>query len=510
MCSDEPDGNRLAPMSSNESGGQDGMAQVPPATALVQRLRDKGQLPALDANITDICKLAQAPQTSTIDLASVILRDCSLTSSVIASANSALYHPSEPIKTVSTAILVMGFETVKNISMGLGILKQISHCAKDRNLYRLFACSYFTGLLAMAIGQKSGHESLEELRVAGVLSELPRLILANAFPQEYTQMQQRVLRERISLTAACQETFGAGYDDLTQEISRYWSMPANVVRCIQPDNRADPLPAVVRRAGRLSGMLFGNAPSGEAPLGALEKELQTLFKEPDFRLADFIQQAAANDPNVGRFFRLNGKDVEMMVRIAEWGKVNPAEVASMLSFGTATQELEDKPREDPALLVGQYLTDLALNIRRSAEINRTLMVGLEGLYRCTQPCSVVLAFLDAQKRQLEGRFTMGVSMPPGSGDYRALISTPGSPVAQCWTSRELVRVKPGTPMEWAPGRRLDMDSVLLAPIMARGVPIGQCLLGRKGAPPFTAQEASWMEAFIGHIGLAFERCKPAA
>lgn len=497
-------------MKPDDQNGDPGGENLSRLSALMTKLREKGHLPALDANITDICHLTQTPETSTVDLASVILRDCALTSSAIATANSALYHPSEPIKTVSTAILVIGFETVRDISLGLGILKQISQCAKDRNLYRLFTCSYFSGMLAMALGQKSGHRYPEELRVAGVLAGLPRLLLANAFPEQYATMQQRMLRDRQPLTTACLEVFGVGYDQLTQEVVRYWNIPANVAKCLKGDAKNDPVLAAVQRGNRIADMMFGNVTGGEAALNSMQNELRQSFKDDEFHLADFIAQSAGADPNVARFFRLNPKDVEMMVRIAEWGKVNPAEVAAMLTFGAAAEVLEPKVKEDPALVVGQYLTDLTLHIRRGADINRILLIGMEGIYRCTQPAGVIVSFLDRSKTHLEGRFCMGFSIPFGVEEYRVSLKDKQSPVVRCWESKEVVRVPAGAGLLRAISRSLDPDSVLLAPILAWGSPIGQCFVGRQGGAAFTEQEASWLEAFTSHLGMAFERRKPAA
>ena len=80
---------------------------------MMAELRSRGDLPALDANVATICSLTEHPLTGAADLTSVILRDAALTASVVSTANSALYSPSEPVKTVSTAILLLGFEKVR-------------------------------------------------------------------------------------------------------------------------------------------------------------------------------------------------------------------------------------------------------------------------------------------------------------------------------------------------------------------------------------------------------------
>ncbi len=481
------------------------MSETSNMSGLVSELRGKGHLPALDVNVGTICSLTMDPLTSTADLTAVILRDCALTSSIISTANSALYRPTEPIKTVSTAILVLGFEKIRSLALGLGIVKQISQCAKSRTLYRFFACSYFSGLLAMALGQRTGYGNPEELLVAGVLSALPRLLLANAFPERYAAMETRVMNDRQSVNSACLEVFGVGYDGLTAEIAQFWNMPVNVARCLQGGSATDPAVNLVRQAGSVADMMFGNVPGGAEALSKVEQELKVVLKNHAFQLAEFVDDTCAADQNVVRFFQLNRKDVEMMVKIAEWGKVNPAQVADTLAFGAAAKELEQVSREDPALIMSHYLTELVLSIRRGADINRILLTAMEAIYRCVRPSCVIAAFLDATKSKLEGRFYLGPSTQVQPGDFRADLQDEPSPITRCLRQHIVTRafVRSEIPLPFL--LTLKLDYALFSPIVVNGNAIGLCLLGREGAGAFGEQEELWIEAITGHIALAFER-----
>jgi len=98
-----------------------------------------------------------------------------------------------------------------------------------------------------------------------------------------------------------------------------------------------------------------------------------------------------------RFFNLSYKDIEMMVRIAAWGKVNMAEVATSVTMGNI---LKDESRtDDPAVLIGP-----------------------EAIYRCLNPICVFTAFVDAAKENLVGR---GVDIPFSSEELRWLEAIAG-------------------------------------------------------------------------------------
>jgi HD-like signal output (HDOD) protein len=476
-------------------------------SGLLRELREKGHLPALDANVGTIYSLTTDPLTSAADLTAVILRDTALTSSVISTANSALYRPAEPVKTVSTAIIIMGYETVRSLAFGLGILKQLNQSAKNRNLYRLFACSYFAGLFAMGLGQQAGHENPEELRVQGILTELPRLLLANAFPEQYAKMEDRIVNGGKALRYACLEVFGVNYDDLVTEIARSWNLPASVTKSLQGEGKREPGLGLVHRANRIADMMFGNMPGGAAALAVEEKELQTLTKNADFRLTEFIVNTSTVDPNVDRFFKLNAEDVAMMVRIVEWGKVSSAQVAATLTYGAADEALEPKRTEDASAIIGNYLAEMILGVRRGVDLNRILLTGMEALYRCVRPDAVLLAFLDKQRQNLEGRSYLGLSATFRANQFKVSLSDVHSPIVRCLQQKKMVRTSTRTELPFPWLKDCSIDFILLAPVVVFGNSIGLCLMGRSSARPFAEQEETWGEAVAEQIAMAFERTR---
>jgi HD-like signal output (HDOD) protein len=475
------------------------------AAELLSELRHKGHLPALDANVATICALTGDPLIGAAELTSVILRDPALTANIISTANSALYHPAEPIKTVSAATLIMGFDCVRTLALGLSIVKQMGQTAQNRNLFRLFACSYFSGMFAMALGQRAGHKTPEELLVAGVLSQLPRLLLAHAFPDRYATLEHRMATEKLPFERACREVFGVSYGGLSGEIARFWNLPASVARHVRGESGQDATSALLRHAGQVADMMFGNQSGGSTQLLAAERELQALLEDPGFKLGEFIGEACAADPNVLRFFRLSSKDVDMMVKIVEWGKVNPAEVASNLTFGPPDEAAPDKAVQDPAVLIGQYLTELMKAIRRGPDINRVLLTGLEAIYRCAQPACVLLAFPDAAKQRLQGRFLLGSGGK--AGEFHADLQNETSPVARCWKSQQPLQASARRDLPESFLTRAGLDSVFLSPIVVGGNAIGLCVVARAAAVPFAEQEQAWIDTVVDHIATAFERSR---
>jgi HD-like signal output (HDOD) protein len=479
------------------------------AQKLMADLRDRGDLPALDANVSSICSLAGDPAAGAAELTTVILRDCALTACVISTANSAWYHPAEPVKTVSMAILLLGFEKVRALALGLGILKQVGSSAHNRNLHRLFVGAYFAGLFAMGLGRRLGQRTSEELWVAGLLAQLPRLLLAHAFPDRYAALEERMASGKLTLEQACREAFGIDYATLTDEIAGFWHMPASIARVLKSDATNDPQSRALRQAQRLADMLFGNRPGGQAALNACQEEIRALLKDDDFKVNEFVAQTCAEDPNVTRFFQLTPKDVEMMVKIVEWGRVSPSEVAGRLTFGAPKPILSGEPETPASILIGQYLTELMVSLRQQPDINRVLLTAMEAIYRCVGPTCVLLGFLDAAKRNYEGRLYLGPAAAGPATAFRVATNADIHPIQ---------RAALGRPFQFSVRRewpalfqgKVALDAALWMPIVVRGNTVGFCLSARDSATPFSDQEFTWVDALIGHIVAAFERSRPQA
>src|SRR3990167_3366985 len=88
----------------------------------IDRLNE-AELPALAAVVQDLHRLAQAEKSSVQQLADVLLRDASLTSKVLRVGNSVYYNPAqEPIRTISRAIVLIGFDNVRQIGLSVSLI----------------------------------------------------------------------------------------------------------------------------------------------------------------------------------------------------------------------------------------------------------------------------------------------------------------------------------------------------------------------------------------------------
>ena len=80
-------------------------------------------LPSLPAIVTRLIEVVNSPDSSADDAAKLIEKDPALTSKIIRLANSAFYGIPRSISSVSTAVVILGFSTIRSIALSVALMK---------------------------------------------------------------------------------------------------------------------------------------------------------------------------------------------------------------------------------------------------------------------------------------------------------------------------------------------------------------------------------------------------
>ena len=474
---------------------------------LMEEMRDKGNLPALSETVLEISRLAKRNDSSSLDLSTVIMRDCGLASSLLATVNSSYYAPRFPIKTITAAVTYLGFDKIYLLALGLGMFRHSLATLQKRNLLKLYAVSYFSGILAMALSKAHNHDNPEEIFIAGLLYRLPGLALANTFPEPFQEMDRLINEKEFNVNQACLATFKVRYDDICNAVMAFYHLPEDLERIIlKPETTDDPLIALVDESAILAAMLFGEREGGKDTIRKAEKRIGKLLEKQQFSVPDLIRNTFQSDDNVKAFFNLSAEDVEIMVNILEWGKANPMEIVSHMDFGSSLDT--PTPTETPEALIGHFLTELALCRKRGAEINQLLMLAQEALFRCLPDSEVFMAFMKtAQPPVLEAKFYVGTQMHINAQDFSIPITKSDSAIVkalQLRSSQQWAAGALGLGLPYTPFRQIPFKHAYLAPIVARNRSIGICFIGRLKDAPFNDRECVWIDQIVDHIAAGFD------
>jgi HD-like signal output (HDOD) protein len=204
--------------------------------AVFQQTLEKklADLPPLPAVVTKIMQTVNSPDTSAEELNKLIVMDQGLSSKILRIVNSAYYGFPKRISTVTHAVVILGFNTVRNLVLGVsafGLLTQKS-MPYGLNRMKFWEHSIATAVAGSIIAKKRlarVRTAPEEAFIGGLLHDLGALFLDSYFPVQYAVAMAFAARE--SKSAGDAEALVLGIDHLMvgKRIAEFWNFPPHIV-----------------------------------------------------------------------------------------------------------------------------------------------------------------------------------------------------------------------------------------------------------------------------------------
>jgi|YelNatPaOPRAMG01_1025707.scaffolds.fasta_scaffold10558_4 putative nucleotidyltransferase with HDIG domain len=207
--------------------------------AVFQQTLEKklADLPPLPVVVTKIMQTINNPNTSAEDLNRLISLDQSLSSKILRIVNSAYYGFPKRIGTITHAVVILGFNTVRNLVLGVsafGMLSQKSgQAAINRNM--LWEHSVATAVAASLLAKKMNPRTrniLEEAFIGGLLHDIGKLFLDCYFPMQYGVTMAYASRNEITILEAEQKVLDIDHAYIGRKIAEQWNFPSTLVASI--------------------------------------------------------------------------------------------------------------------------------------------------------------------------------------------------------------------------------------------------------------------------------------
>ncbi len=193
--------------------------------ALVQKITDLPTLPVMMATIT---RLMQDPRTSAEELGRAIASDPSLVSKVLKLVNSAFYGFPGHISTITQAIVILGFSTIRNVVLTTSVLKAFGRNSghKGFNVESFWEHSLLTGAIARSLALEREANFAEETFIAGLLHDMGRIVLSQKISGEFEKVIAHREKHGSSWIAAETAVLGLTHGEIGGWLARKWNLPA--------------------------------------------------------------------------------------------------------------------------------------------------------------------------------------------------------------------------------------------------------------------------------------------
>ena len=379
----------------------------------------KESLPLFAHTARKIASISANNDASISEMSHSILSDSSMTARVLKMANSVQYNPTmQPINTVSRAIVVLGFDCVKNIALSISLIDTILSGIRHERAIEEMIRAYHAAIQAKHLAAMQGVENQEEIFIAALLHRIGHLTFwcfsygqAETLDFEYSMTKDRDTAERNVL--------GFSLSELTEELANKWhlsdlleeslaieSQQASGQKGVKGNKAAsNGAEAVLRKPSRNSMVVsYGykiaassehgwSSPQSTEALQDLSTHLKRQtqdLKQLAFRAAEESVQAlqTLGIPNPEKLIPRNGLGSQSAIDSNPGGKAHQA-IENAISIQLP------------------MLREISSMVFQGAEINIVLNMVLEGVFRGLLMDRTIFAILDPKSKTLKAKFVLG-------------------------------------------------------------------------------------------------------
>lgn len=192
------------------------------------------ELPALPHVTYRVLTLTSDPRTSITELADTITKDQVLTAKVLRMANSVYYGYARRIFSISEALVILGFSTVRNLVLAASVYNVMDQEFPGYILPKgdLWNHSMTTALLARLLAKKVRFEMNDKAFTAGLLHDIGKIILNIYMKESFAVVLDTVNTGNVPFSEAEQKILGFDHAVVGAKVAEKWNLPEELVEAI--------------------------------------------------------------------------------------------------------------------------------------------------------------------------------------------------------------------------------------------------------------------------------------
>ncbi|MFK5913517.1 MAG: HDOD domain-containing protein [Woeseiaceae bacterium] len=359
----------------------------------IERISEN-ELPIFKYTVHAINDVISKDATSTSDLSRIILRDANLTARVLRLANSASYNiTGAKISTISRAIVYLGFNLVRDISMSLAIIDALLSGKTKEHALKLMARSFHAAVQARDFATRRGDDAAEEVFIAALLRYIGEITFWCVSGEEGKHIEELIEQRGFSEEMAQQEVLGFSLDQLTVGLTQDWHLTDLLHSAINQPNMANP---------RIKDIVYALALSEAAceswSSNKTLKAAKNIAKHIGIKEDDVIELLRDNAKKAADFAQMFGAS-----SIIKYLPIDEDKIEDSLNEHSFDANC---PIPDPLLQLN-ILRDLSGILVDKPSFNLILEIVLEGIYRGVGLDRTVFAMLTSDKKAIKAKYALG-------------------------------------------------------------------------------------------------------
>jgi len=203
--------------------------------AIFKKLERHNDLPTLPAMAFEVIRLLKDEDTTIRQVAGVIEKDQAIVPRILKLVNSAFFGLKSRVTSISHAVIVLGFNTVRSALIALTVIDALPKGLTARGFR---AADFWIHALSVAtvsrhLIQHSHLAPTEDAFTAGLLHDIGKVVVLRYFPQSFEQIWATAQDEALAFHEAEKKVIGCTHAQVGAWLARRWQLPEVLTEAIR-------------------------------------------------------------------------------------------------------------------------------------------------------------------------------------------------------------------------------------------------------------------------------------
>jgi putative nucleotidyltransferase with HDIG domain len=187
-------------------------------------------LPTIPVVATKVMQLIESENATAEELARVVASDPAVAARVLKISNSSFYGCQRQIQTLSHAIVVLGFGTLKSLVVAASVKQVYQPYGLTEKM--LWEHSFGAGLAARIIAKETRLVSEEEAFLGGLFHDIGKIIMNTVDKQQYQDVMQRCFNDGLTFEEAERQVYSYTHSEVGGLVIKKWNFPDTLMRAV--------------------------------------------------------------------------------------------------------------------------------------------------------------------------------------------------------------------------------------------------------------------------------------
>jgi len=187
-------------------------------------------LPTIPVVATKVMQLIECESATAEELAKVVASDPAVAARVLKISNSSFYGCQRQIQTLSHAIVVLGFGTLKSLVVAASVKQVYQPYGLTEKM--LWEHSFGAGLAARIIAKETRLVSEEEAFLGGLFHDIGKIIMNTMNSKQFQDAMMRCYNDGISFAEAERQVYSYTHSEVGGLVIKKWNFPDMLMRAV--------------------------------------------------------------------------------------------------------------------------------------------------------------------------------------------------------------------------------------------------------------------------------------